>query len=152
MQFPAAADKQVEEIKSEFLAFEGVGDAQNDASNMKQDLVSWWLAQMQELYRLLLEVTQDNASDETLAGITNSHDVKGLRREDIAGDFGIKVVLDQNDLNNESLIKKLQTLGQLIQPLDKNNSLDTYPILADAVRKLLPGVAKESMKTRQEMQ
>ena len=54
---------------------------------MKQDLVSWWLAQMQELYRLLLEVTQDNASDETLAGITNSHDVKGLRREDIAGDF-----------------------------------------------------------------
>ena len=151
-QFPAAADKQLDTIKSEFLAFEGVGDAQNDTSNMKQDLVSWWLAQMQELYRLLLEVTQDNASDETLAGITNSHDVKGLRREDIAGDFGIKVVLDQNDLNNESLIKKLQTLGQLIQPLDKNNSLDTYPILADAVRKLLPGVAKESMKTRQEMQ
>jgi len=151
-QFPAAADKQIDTIRSEFLAFEGVGDAQNDTSNMKQDIVSWWFAQMQELYRLLLEVTQDNASDETLAGITNSHDVKGLRREDIAGDFGIKVVLDQNDLNNDKLIKKLQTLGQLIQPLDKNNSLDTYPILADAVRKMLPGVAKESMKTRQEMQ
>ena len=151
-QFPAAADKQIDTIRSEFLAFEGVGDGQNDTSSMKQDIVSWWLAQMQELYRLLLEVTQDNASDETLAGITNSHDVKGLRREDIAGDFGIKVVLDQNDLSNDRLIKKLQTLGQLIQPLDKNNSLDTYPILADAVRKLLPGVAKESMKTPQEMQ
>lgn len=151
-QFPAAADKQVDTIKGEFLHFEGVGDASHDTSSMRQDIVSWWLAQMQELYRLLLEVTQDNASDETLAGITNAHDIKGLRREDIAGDFGIKVVLDQNDLNNESLIKKLQTLGNLIQPLDKNNSLDTYPILADAVRKLLPGVAKESMKTPQELQ
>ncbi len=147
-QFPAAADKQVETIRGEFLSFEGVGDAE---ANKKQDIVSWWLAQMQELYRLLLEVTQDNASDETLAGITNAHDIQGLRREDIAGDFGISVVLDQNDLDNEKLIKKLQTFGQLVQPLDRNNSLDTHPILMDAVRKLLPGVAKASMKTPGEM-
>lgn len=150
-QFPAAADKQVENIRSEFLQFEGVGDEGHDTSNQKQDIVSWWLAQMQELYRLLLEVTQDNASDETLAGITNAHDIQGLRREDIAGDFGISVVLDQNDLDNEKLIKKLQTFGQLIQPLDRNNSLDTHPILMDAVRKLLPGVAKASMRTPGEM-
>ena len=150
-QFPAAADKQVDTIKSEFLQYEGVGDGEHDASNQRQDIVSWWLAQMQELYRLLLEVTQDNASDETLAGITNAHDIQGLRREDIAGDFGIKVVLDQNDLDNDKLIKKLQTFAQLVQPLDRNNALDTYPILMDAVRKLMPGVAAASMKTPGEM-
>ena len=146
-QFPAAADKQVETIRDEFRHFEGV----DDDANQKQDIVSWWLAQMQELYRLLLEVTQDNASDETLAGITNAHDIQGLRREDIAGDFGIKVELDQNDLDNEKLIKKLQTFAQLVQPLDRNNALDTHPILMDAVRKLMPGVAKASMKTPGEM-
>ena len=146
-QFPAAADKQVETIRSEFLQFEGLGDAEHDTSSQKQDIVNWWLAQLQELYRLLLEVTQDNASDETLAGITNAHDIQGLRREDIAGDFGISVVLDQNDLDNERLIKKLQTFAQLVQPLDRTNSLDTYPVLMDAMRKLLPGVAKASMKT-----
>ena len=146
-QFPAAADKQVETIRDEFRHFEGV----DEDANQRQDIVSWWLAQMQELYRLLLEVTQDNASDETLAGITNAHDIQGLRREDIAGDFGISVVLDQNDLDNEKLIKKLQTFAQLVQPLDRNNALDTHPILMDAVRKLMPGVAKASMKTPGEM-
>ena len=150
-QYPAAADKQVETIRSEFLQFEGLGDKDHDTSGQKQDIVNWWLAQLQELYRLLLEVTQDNASDETLAGITNAHDIQGLRREDIAGDFGITVVLDQNDLDNERLIKKLQTFAKLVQPLDRTNALDTYPVLMDAMRKLLPGVAKASMKTPGEM-
>lgn len=150
-QYPAAADKQVETIRGEFLNFEGVGDGERDVSGLRQDIVSWWLAQMQELYRLVLEVTQDNASDETLAGVTDAHDVRGLRREDIAGDFGIAVTLDQSDLDNDRLIRKLQTFAQLIQPLDRNRILDTNPILMDAVRKLMPGVARASMRAPDEV-
>lgn len=149
--YPSAADKQVETIRGEFLNFEGVGDGSSDMSLVRQDIVSWWLAQMQELYRLILEVTQDNASAVTLAGVTNAHDVQGLKREDITGDFGITVVLDQNDLDNEKLIKKLQTFAQLVQPLDREGTLDTNPILMDAVRRLMPGVGTAGIRTADEM-
>lgn len=149
--YPSAADRQVDTIRDEFLAFEGVGDGKRDMGLMRQDIVSWWLAQMQELYRLILEVAQDNAGAETLAGVTNAHDIQGLRREDISGDFGITVVLDQNDLDNEKLIRKLQTFAQLVQPLDREGTLDTNPILMDAMRRLMPGIGAASVRTADEM-
>ncbi len=91
------------------------------------------------------EWAQGNASDELLAGVTSDGDVKGLRREDITGKFGVKLILDPDNINSEKLMERLKTFSQILA-MDKRGEVDTSPVLRHALTTLFPEISKKDIK------
>lgn len=149
--YPAAAKEVGEDIKAELLAYVGVSDGKTDVSERRRAFVGWMLQQFRELYVTMVEVAQDNASDEALAGITGEGDTKGLKREDVTGDFGITLELDPDNLNDEKLIKKIQTFGQVLLSMDRNNEVDTGPMVRHAMTLMFPELASTSFKSAEQL-
>lgn len=148
--YPAAAKESEEKIKAELLEYVGVSDGQKDVSERRQAFINWILAQFRDLYITLVEVAQDNASDEILAGVTGDGDVKGLRREDITGDFGLTLELDPRNLDNKALIDKATAFSQVLLGMDRAGTVDTDPVVRHLMHLLFPEV-RSALKSPEQM-
>ena len=145
-QFPATAKDRVKEIKDELFDYLGISNGQTNVSERVKATVQDILLQFKDLFVTMIEVAQENATDELLAGVTDDGDVKGLKREDITGVFGVKLVLDPDNLDGEKLVKKLTTFSQILG-MDKRGEVDTSPVLRHALTALFPEVSKRSIKS-----
>ena len=144
-QFPATAKDRVKEIKDELLDYLGISNGETNVSERTKATVRDILLQFKDLFVTMIEVAQENATDELLAGVTDDGDVKGLKREDITGIFGVKLVLDPDNLDGEKLVKKLTTFSQILG-MDKRGEVDTSPVLRHALYTLFPEISKRSIK------
>lgn len=144
-QFPATAKDRVKEIKDELLDYLGISNGETNVSERTKATVRDILLQFKDLFVTMIEVAQENATDELLAGVTDDGDVKGLKREDITGIFGVKLILDPDNLDGEKLIKKLTTFSQILG-MDKRGEVDTSPVLRHALYTLFPEISKRSIK------
>ena len=128
----------------------GISNGETNVSERTKATVRDILLQFKDLFVCMIEVAQENATDELLAGVTDDGDVKGLKREDITGIFGVKLVLDPDNLDGEKLIKKLTTFSQILG-MDKRGEVDTSPVLRHALTALFPEVSKRSIKSAEQL-
>ena len=149
--YPAAAKETEERLKAELLAYVGVSDGQTDVTERRQEEVNWFLRQFQDLFVLMVEAAQDHASDEALAAVTGEGDVRGLRREDITGSFGITLRLDPRNLDNKALLEKVQAFAGVLQSIDRERAVDTLPVLRHVMRQLWPEVSGEAMRSPEQL-
>lgn len=149
-QFPATAKDRAKEIRDALLDYLGVSNGETDVSGRTKAFVADFLRQVRDLFVLMVETAQDCASDELLAGVTDDGDVRGLKREDVTGRFGLKLTLDPDNLDDEKLMKKLTTFSQIIG-MDKRGEIDTAPVMRHALFALFPEVSKRSLKSSEQL-
>ena len=145
--FPAAADKQEEKIKKDLLEYVGVSDGETDVTDRKKAFVIWFLEQWREFLVLLLEVTQDNASDAFVLRATETADVKGVKAQGVAGQFLITLKLDPTNLDNAKLIEKMNATSQFLQAMDRKGTVDTEPVVRQCFTMMFPELADKSFKS-----
>lgn len=143
--FPATARDRMAEIRDRLWNYLGLPTEKNPATTRIKKTVADMLLQFRDLFVIMLEVAQDYASDEILAGVTSDGDVKGLKREDITGRFGVKLILDPDNIDGEKFNKKLTTFSQILS-MDKRGEVDTSPVLRQALWMMFPEVSKRLIK------
>lgn len=149
-QFPATAKDRAKEIRDALLDYLGISNGETDVTGRAKAFVAGFLRQVRDLFVLMVETAQDCASDELLAGVTDDGDVKGLKREDITGRFGLKLTLDPDNLDGERLMKKLTTFSQVIG-MDRRGEIDTAPVMRHALFSLFPEVSRRLLKSSDRM-
>lgn len=149
--YPATADKQEEKIKADFLEYVGVSDGQTDVTDRKRAFVIWFLEQWRDFLILLLEVTQDNASDRYVVRATETNDVEGVKAQNVAGPFLIKLKLDPTNLDNAKLIEKIKATSQFLMGMDKKGEVDTAPVVRQCFTMLFPELADKSFKSADQL-
>lgn len=145
--FPAAADKQEEKIKKDLLEYTGVSDGESDVTERRRAFAFWFLQQWRDFLVLLLEVAQDNASDEFVLRATETLDVRGVKAQGIAGNFLITLTLDPTNLDNTKLIEKMNATSQFLQAMDRKGVVDTEPVVKQCFAMLFPELADKSFKS-----
>ena len=143
--FPATAKDRVKDIRERLWNYLGLPTPENAAATRVKNTVNNMLLQFRDLFVTMIEVAQDNASDEILASITADGDIKGIRREDITGRFGVKLILDPENLDFEKFNKKLTTFAQILN-MDKRGEVDTSPVLRQALWMMFPEVSRRTIK------
>ncbi len=149
--YPAAAKEQIATLKDDMLAFLGLPHGDADVSSRTRSFVAWMMSQMAELYRRLVEVAQDNASDEALMGVTGVTDMTGIRHEELDGGFQLTLQFNPDNMNHEDLIRRVNALAQVIAPLDVKNEVDRGPVLRNAFLQLFPECANASFRPANEL-
>lgn len=149
--YPAAAKETEQKLHDELLDYMGVSNGETDVTERRQEFINWIIIQWRDLLVQLLEIAQDNASDTFLARATVSGDLKGVRMEDVSGPFQIAVKLDPTNLDNEKVMKKVQAVSQLVQSLDRNNTVDTDPLIRRTVSMLFPEMAGATLRSAEEL-
>lgn len=150
--YPAAARERIKELKDDLLAFLGLSNGQTDTSVRQRSFSAWMMSQFEELYKRLVEAVQDYASDEALLSVTGYGDTKGLRREDIEGDFQIALKFNPANMNHKDLIDRATAIGQIIAPMDSKNEIDRGPVVKNVFRQLFPELANTAFKSAAAMQ
>lgn len=149
--FPAAADKQEEKIKGDFLEYVGVSDGAKDVTDRKRAWIIWFLRQWREFLVLLLEVTQDNASDAFVVRATETADVKGVKAQDVSGRFLIRLRLDPTNLDNAKLIEKMNATSAFLQSMDRRGAVDTEPVVKKCFTMMFPELAESSFRSSERL-
>ena len=149
--YPAAAKEMVKAIRDDLYAFLGLTNGETDVTTRTSSFTAFMLAQFAELYRRLVEAAQDYASDQALAGVTGEADVRGLRHEDLDGDFQLTLKFNPANMNHKDLIDRVTALGQVIAPLDAKNELDRGPVVRNAFLQLFPECQGASFRTAEEL-
>ena len=112
----------------------------------QNDEVDWFLAQATDVVRMMVEICQERASDELLASVTDDRgDPAGLRRDGIAGRFGVTIEMNADDLDAQKVIQKANATAQLIAGLDRHQDIDTKPILSAIVTALYPDIGPRAV-------
>lgn len=149
--FPAAADKQEEKIKNDLLEYTGVSNGETDVTERRRAFVIWFLLQWREFLVLLLEVAQDNASDEFVMRATETPDVKGVKAQGVSGNFLITLKLDPTNLDNEKLIEKMNATSHFLQAMDRKGVVDTEPVVKQCFAMMYPELADKAFKSSNQL-
>ena len=78
--------------------------------------------------------------------------MRGLRREDITGSFGITLKLDPRNLDWKQLTEKTQTFAQVLLGMDREKIVDTSPVIRHLMHQMWPEVSMEALKSAEEVQ
>lgn len=145
--YPAAADKAEEKIYKDLLRYLGVTDGESDVTERRRQFMIWFLQQWRDFLILLLEVAQDNASDEFVIRATETKDIKGVKAQDVSGRFTISLKLDPTNLDNSKLIEKVQAAANVLQAIDRKGVVDTAPFVSHFFTMLFPEMAGTALKS-----
>jgi len=107
----------------------------------------WFLQQWRDFLILLLEVAQDNASDDFVIRATETKDVRGVKAQDVSGRFTINLKLDPTNLDNAKLIEKVQAAANVLQAIDRKGVVDTAPFVSHFFTMLFPEMAGTALKS-----
>ena len=149
--YPAAADKAEEKIYKDLLKFLGVTDGETDVTERRRQFMTWFLQQWRDFLVLLLEVTQDNATDEFVVRATETSDVPGVKAQDVSGRFAITLKLDPENFDNKKLIEKVQAVAQVLQSIDREGVVDTAPFVRHMMSMLFPDVATSALRSPEQL-
>lgn len=150
-QYPATAQRVYDAIGEELRDYFGEprpeGNEQAPGLRRRKEAM-WFMAQAYDVLRAMVELAQDNASDEWLAAVTDEKQgVEGLRRDDVAGRFRVQVAFNADDLDQDKVIAKAQVVAQTLNVLDRNRRIDTDPIIDVSMRSLYPDVSEDTLIT-----
>lgn len=150
-QYPAAAQRTEDKIGDELRDYFGEprkdGDEQAPGLRRRAEAM-WFMAQVYDVLRAMVELAQDNASDEWLAAVTDEKQgIAGLRRTDVTGRFRVQVAFNADDLDQEKVIAKAQVVAQTLNAIDRNRRIDPDPVIDVTFRSLYPDISEDSLIT-----
>jgi hypothetical protein len=150
-EFPATSMRVADEIERQEKDYFGQPHEKSDGvtvATRQRAEVAWFLAQAGDVLRMMLELAQANASDELLAQVTDdSGAAANLRREDIAGTFGLTLEFNADDLDTDKVIAKAKAMGQIILAMDRNQVVDTTPLVSSMTVKMFPDVGPRALRS-----
>ena len=149
--YPAAAEKAEDKIHKELLHYLGVSDGESDVTERRREFMFWFLEQWRDFLVLLLEVTQDNASDEFVARATQTADAKGVKAQDVSGRFAMTLKLDPTNIDNEKLITKVNAVAQVLQSIDREGVVDTSPFVRHVLTMLFPDMSGAALRSPEQL-
>lgn len=152
--YPAQGNNEVERLRKELLDFFGLATKDADSEVVairRRTRMAALLTGMQAILEGVLSCIQANASDKLLTEVLGRDALDPLLRREIAGNFQLTLKVNIDDLTTKNVIEKVQALGQVITPLDRNHQVDTAPILRCAVRNLFPNLSEEAVRSEQDV-
>lgn len=150
-EYPAGSMRVADVVERMCMDYFAMPHKEADAGRvaMRQRAeVAWFLAQACDVVRLMLELAQEEASDEVLAGVTDDAGAPvNLRRADILGSFGVSLEFNADDLDTAKVIEKAKAVGSTILAMDRSQVVDTAPVVSDVLCKLFPDVGPRALRS-----
>lgn len=150
-QYPATAQRVYDAIGEELRDYFGEPRAEGDQQApglRRREEATWFMAQAYDVLRAMVELAQDNASEEWLAAVTDeARGVEGLRRDEVAGRFRVQVAFNADDLDQDKVIAKATVVAQTLTALDRNRRINTDPIIDVSMRSLFPSISEDTLVT-----
>jgi hypothetical protein len=153
--FPATTTQMLDRIRAERDAYLARG---GDPEVMPPEIVKmarqwkvfWFLENMREVLRMMLLDARQNASEELLLRVTDDTGAAAVRsRADLEGEYDVEVAFNPANLDDERVIKVMESLAQILPTMDRNQTIDTSPIAAQAVMALMPNLPRGTIKVRE---
>jgi hypothetical protein len=119
----------------------------NKTQMLQQMSVDGWLNTWAEIYTQLLQLCLQYMPREEIERITGTQLAVGSL--DIANQFDFEVKFDVRDLDNDYVMKKLQTISQFVLPLDVGGVIDRNKLVAKLTEAISPDVAKDIILDQQ---
>jgi hypothetical protein len=117
------------------------------AATKREAAVVWFLVHVRDVCRMMLAIARQYASEELLARVTDAAGDALIRdREDIAGEFDVRMVFDPADLDVENMQTRLTMVKDLLLTVDKGGSIDTTPLAQAAFRSVFPYMADDVLR------
>lgn len=114
---------------------------------LQQMSVDSWLNTWAEIYTQLLQLCLQYMPQEEIQTITGVP--LSIGSVELAGAFSFDVKFDVRDLDNEYVMKKLQSISQFVLPMDVGGVVDRNKLVAKLVEAISPDVAKEIILDQQ---
>jgi hypothetical protein len=114
----------------------------------RREEAQWFMAQAYDVLRMMVELAQDNASDDWLASVTDEgRGVNGLRRDQVLGRFRVQVAFNADDLDPTAVIEKAKAVGMILAPMDSDKIINKRPIIETTMRSLYPNMPDDALIT-----
>jgi hypothetical protein len=150
-QYPVTIDKMVASIKQqgdEYFGREGPDVPQSIVEIEREFLVFWWLMNLAEIHRQLLQLCQQWMPDEMIQRITNSKGEPIIRsREEIQGQFDLQINYDPRVLDPDYLEKVGKIIKDILLAMDRDKTIQTTPIVSAILWWLFPQVAENALQS-----
>ena len=155
-EYPASTVNVAKQIEKETKEYFGQAHPETDPATVAQRQraeVAWFLAQATDVYAMMLELAQENMSDELLAAVTDDAGMPvQLQRKDIMGRFGITLELNADDLDTEKVIEKAKAVGQIVLAMDRKQIVDTNPLVSGTLCRLFPDMGPRALRSAEAAQ
>jgi hypothetical protein len=149
--FPATVVKMLETKRRDINEYFGRGAVDVDPQLVemhRQYKALWWLANMAEVYRQVLQLAQQWMPDETLQRITNQAGEPMIRsREEIQGQFDISIQFDPRYMNVEFIKELGGVLKDILLAMDRDQTILTAPVVSALMWWIAPELAQESLRS-----
>jgi len=152
--FPATTTQMLDRIRQERDAYLARGGdplvvPPEIVKMSRQWRVFWYLENVREVLRMMLLDARQFASDAFLQRVTDDTGMSAVRgRADLEGEYDIEVSFNPANLDDERVTRVMETLAQILPTMDRNQTIDTAPIAAQAVMALLPNLPRGTIKMR----
>lgn len=150
-QYPAHVAIHLKRIEDERDWFFGrkIGNdpnPQNAAASNEFDVVNFFSG-VKEVVRMIMALCQQHASPELLARITDkAGNPVAMSREEIQGEFDVRLVFDPQDLDFENVVKRATATQNVLLSIDKDGTIDRTPFVQGIFRSLYPYMADDVLR------
>lgn len=145
--YPAQGTNEYKRLKDEFNERLGIATKESDLNSIairRRDRMAEIVKFLKQLLTGLLSVTQAHISNKLIGDILDEQSAADpTLRRDIDGAYQVALKVNVDELDRETMITKLQTLGNILPVLDMRREADTSPILRHTVRVMFPEAADE---------
>jgi hypothetical protein len=138
---------QIEKNAANYFGLTHEAVAPQKSQMLQQMSVDGWLNTWAEIYTQLLQLCLQYMPQEELQKITGVP--ISIGSIDVANSFDFEVKFDVRDLDNEYVMKKLQSISQFVLPMDAGGVLDRNKLVAKLVEAISPDVAKDIILDQQ---
>jgi len=147
--YPATIDKMLSELWRQINQYAG-----READDIPPGLVQlhrqfkvlWWLGNLREVDRQLLQLCQQYMPEEKLARITNAAGEPIIRtREEIQGQFDLMLTFDPQDLDPEYLKNVGEIVRDIFLAIDTQKTIETAPVVQSLMWRLSPHLAESAI-------
>lgn len=133
--------QQVEKNAANYFGLISELIPQTKAQLMQQMHTDAFLESMTEAYTMMLQLALQFMDSDEIERITGVQIPYGVT--EIAERFDFEVKFDVRDLDNEYVMKKLQSIMQFVIPLDTGGVIDRNKLVGLLVQAISPDIAKE---------
>lgn len=151
-QYPQTVFELLKRLQAEIDEYSG-RDTENVSAALaalhKQFKALWWLSNVSEVYRQILSLCQAYMPADILGRITNADGDQLIQsREDIAGEFDIKLLFDPMDLDPAYIEKLGSFVRDILTALDRDKRINMGPVVESLFYRIAPDLAERALKTQ----
>ncbi|MCK9599133.1 MAG: hypothetical protein M0R06_08840 [Sphaerochaeta sp.] len=151
--YPQTVVNMIGEIRRQVDEYFGRENKENPPSVpqlAREFKVIWWLANVREVLDQVFKLVQQFMPDEVIQRVTNAQGQQlfSQGRAEIQGQYDLELQFDPEDLDAEKMMQKAKMLKDLVLAMDRNQQVDSGPIVEDFLYRLAPGIAPAAFKAR----